>query len=60
MLTYLLVIALLLAALASWLWLRHWAHTFSQAHPEFGAHREEGQGCGACSPGGCGGRCGED
>ena len=59
MLNYLLVIVLLLAILAGWLGLRHWARAFSQAHPEFGEHREEGQGCGACAPGGCGGRCSE-
>ena len=59
MLTYALVILLLLATLAGWLWLRHVARKFSLAHPEFGEHREEGHGCGACPEGGCAGHCSE-
>ena len=59
MLTYTLTILLLLAILGGWMGLRHWARAFSLAHPEFGAHREEGRGCGGCPDGGCGGHCGD-
>ena len=57
MLSYVITIALLLILLCGWLWLRHKAREFSLAHPEFGAHREEGHGCGGCPTGGCSGHC---
>lgn len=57
MLSYAITIALLLALLCGWLWLRHMAREFALAHPEFGPPREEGHGCGGCPDGGCGGHC---
>lgn len=59
MTTYIVSILLLLAILCAWLALRKIACDFSAAHPEFGAHREEGQGCGGCPEEGCAGRCHE-
>lgn len=57
MLSYVITIALLLIMLCGWLWLRRMAREFALAHPEFGAHREEGHGCGGCPEGGCSGHC---
>jgi hypothetical protein len=51
---YLKVILILLGLLAGWLAVRAAAKSYAARHPEFGALREEGEGCG------CGNkRCGE-
>jgi hypothetical protein len=52
---YLKTVLILLALLAGWLLVRAFARGFAARHPEFGAVREEGEGCG------CGNhKCGED
>jgi hypothetical protein len=54
MLDYLIASALILLMLLGWIVVQHLARQFSRRHPEFGAHREEGGGCGgncACSSG---------
>ncbi|MDO8990699.1 MAG: chemotaxis protein [Sideroxyarcus sp.] len=52
---YLKTVLILLALLAGWLLVRAFARRFAARHPEFGAVREEGEGCG------CGNhKCGED
>ncbi len=51
---YLKVILILFGLLAGWLTVRAAAKSYAARHPEFGALREEGEGCG------CGNkRCGE-
>ncbi|ADE12705.1 hypothetical protein [Sideroxydans lithotrophicus] len=51
---YVRTILILLALLAGWLLVRAAARRFAAGHPEFGAVREEGEGCG------CGNhKCGE-
>lgn len=51
---YLTTVLIVLALLAGWLLMRVVARRFAERHPEFGALREEGEGCG------CGNhRCGE-
>jgi hypothetical protein len=52
---YLIASAVILLMLLGWIRVQHLARRFSQRHPEFGEHREEGGGCGgncACSGGG--------
>lgn len=52
---YLKTILIVLGLLAGWLVVRAIARRFAALHPEFGALREEGEGCG------CGNhKCGED
>jgi hypothetical protein len=57
---YLLAAALILALLAGWLLVQAAARRYAARHPEHGAAREEGSGCGGC--GGCAapGQCGRD
>lgn len=51
---YLKTMLIVLGLLVGWLLVRGAARGFAQRHPEFGALREEGEGCG------CGNhRCGE-
>jgi hypothetical protein len=51
---YVQTVLLVFGILASWVVVRRLAHRYSTQHPEFGALREEGEGCG------CGNkRCGE-
>jgi hypothetical protein len=51
---YLRTVLILLALLAGWVLVRAAARRFAASHPEFGAVREEGEGCG------CGNhKCGE-
>lgn len=54
---YLLTVALLFGLLAAWLAVRAAAQHFAARHPEFGPPREEGEGCGGCGGGHCGGHC---
>jgi uncharacterized membrane protein len=52
---YLQTVLIVLALLAGWLMVRAIVRRYAARHPEFGAVREEGEGCG------CGNhRCGED
>ena len=50
---YLKTVLILLTLLAGWLLVRAFAHRFAARHPEFGATREEGEGCG-CGTQKCG------
>jgi hypothetical protein len=51
---YLATVLIILVMLAGWLLVRAAARRYAARHPEFGALREEGEGCG------CGNhRCGE-
>lgn len=43
---YLKTVLILFSLLAGWLLVRALAHRFAVHHPEFGAVREEGEGCG--------------
>jgi hypothetical protein len=46
---YIIAVAIILAAFAGWVMVQHLARLFAARHPEFGAAREEGGGCGiAC------------
>jgi len=51
--TYLLAMAIILALMVGWLTVQQVTRAFAQRHPELGAHREEGGGCGTgnCSCG---------
>jgi len=52
---YVQTILIMFGLLAGWLLVRSFARRFAAHHPEFGAAREEGEGCG------CGNhKCGED
>ena len=52
---YLATVLIVLSLLAGWLLVRAAARRFARHHPEFGALREDGEGCG------CGNhKCGED
>jgi hypothetical protein len=52
---YLQTILIMFGLLGGWLLVRSFAHRFAEHHPEFGAVREEGEGCG------CGNhKCGEN
>lgn len=52
---YLKTVLIMLGLLAGWLFVRAFARRFAAHFPEFGAVREEGEGCG------CGNhKCGED
>jgi hypothetical protein len=53
-LRYLLAPAIILLLLLGWLGVQALARRYASRHPEFGAAREEGAGCG-----GCGCRAGE-
>ena len=56
MLNYLIAIVAIFCLLAGWLVVQAICRHFSQRHPEFGPHREEGKGCGSscsCSGGEC-------
>jgi hypothetical protein len=52
---YLIGILIVPALLSLWLLVQYLARRYARAHPEFGAFREEGGGCGkscSCSAGG--------
>lgn len=52
---YLQTILIMFGLLGGWLLVRSFARRFAAQHPEFGALREDGEGCG------CGNhKCGED
>ena len=51
---YLVTVLIMLSLLAGWLLVRAAARRFAARHPEFGALREDGEGCGCGSH-----KCGE-
>ncbi len=51
---YLQTVLIVLALMAGWLLVRNVSRRYAAHHPEFGALREEGEGCGCGSK-----RCGE-
>ena len=55
MLHYLLAILIVLLLLLGWIGTQALARRYASRHPEFGAVREEGSGCGGCGcrAGGC-------
>ncbi|MBC8258078.1 MAG: chemotaxis protein [SAR324 cluster bacterium] len=55
MLKYLTAITAILLILLGWIVVQHMARRFAETHPELGASREEGSGCGKncmCAAGG--------
>lgn len=55
MFNYLIAISIIFFLLALWLVVQAVCRHYSEHHPEFGPHREEGQGCGSsCS---CSNKC---
>jgi len=43
---YLIAVGAILLMLVAWVAVQQVTHWYSQRHPEFGPHREEGAGCG--------------
>ena len=56
--TYLITIGLILLLLLGWILVQQAYRLFARRHPELGPFRDEGNGCGACSGGKCGGGSG--
>ncbi len=50
---YLVTVLLVLGLFAGWLVVRAIARSYAARHPEFGVHREDGEGCG-CGTHACG------
>jgi hypothetical protein len=56
MINFLIAIGVIFTLMSAWVGVQHLARVYAQKHPEFGAAKEEGLGCGkscGCKEGAC-------
>ena len=56
MINFLIATSVIFTLMSAWIGIQHLARIYAQNHPEFGAAKEEGLGCGkscGCKEGGC-------
>ena len=56
MISFLVAMTVIFILMLGWIWVQQLARSYAQKHPELGAAKEEGLGCGkscGCKGGGC-------